>query len=80
MSERLQYQGRLAEKDLAAEGARLRLQNLRNSLRQALDLFEPVESLDAGLVMALAADFAQMQADLKALLEEIAAIKKVLGR
>lgn len=78
--ELLKYRGRLAENEIAVADARLRLAHLRDSLREALDPFEPVEQLPASLIVTLASDLADLQAQLDGLLKEQAAIHKVLGR
>jgi hypothetical protein len=76
MQERLQTEGRLAEVELKLKETRLRLENLRDSLRRELDQFEPLENLKGDTITMLALDFATAQADYLQLL----AIKKALAR
>ena len=80
MSELLKFRRKLEENELKAGDMRLRLQKLRESLRDALDPFAPVENLSATLIMSLSADFGVLQTDLKAVLDETAAIRHALGR
>ncbi len=80
MSEQLKYRGRLAEKEMGAKKLKLHLEGLRKSLRDLLDLFEPVEDLEGGIIAAQGLEMAKDQATYKATLGEIKAIEKVLGR
>ncbi len=80
MSERLQYEGRLAETSLKAKEVRLRLEGLRDSLRLALDQFEPLENLEGEKVAALALEFRGLQIQYLELLAQERAICKALGR
>lgn len=80
MSERLKFQGRLAEKELEAKALKLRLKGLRESIRNQLDPFEEVGELDCAVVAEQAVEMASLQADYTAALAEIEAIKKALGK
>ncbi len=80
MSERLKHMGRLEERKLKAKKLKLSIEGLRDSLRDHLDPFEPVEKLKLDLVAQQGIEIADKQISYKALLEEIEAIKKVLGR
>lgn len=78
-NERLKYRGRLAETKEAATRTKLKLEGLRDSMRDALDRFEPLESLSLDRVVEQAIEARAAQIDYQALLEEIKAISKALG-
>lgn len=80
MNERLKFQGRLAEQEMESKRLRLRIQGLVKSIRDILDPFDAVEDLRADVAMEQVIELAGLQADYKATLDEIAAIKKALGR
>ena len=80
MSERLKFIGRLREKELAAERLRLRLQAMRDAMREALDPFEDVVGLHLDQVASLAVEAADLQVQLKEVLAEMSAIEKALGK
>ena len=80
MSERLKYQGRLAEKERRCRELKLRLEGLRDSIRDILDPFEKVEELKIEIAHSQMADMARTWTELKEMLAEIALIKKTLGR
>jgi|YNPNPStandDraft_1061719.scaffolds.fasta_scaffold05420_10 hypothetical protein len=80
MTERLKFLGRLEEKRLHAERLRLKMQGLRDSIRDILDPFEPLEEINLAIAAQQAMELASLQIELKATLEEIAAIRKALGR
>lgn len=80
MNERLKFQGRLAEKKLEEKKLRLRLDGLRNSIRELLDPFEDVAELNCEVMAEQALEMASLQVDLKAALDEIKAINKALGK
>jgi len=80
MSERLNFQGRLVDTELAAKKLQYRIQGLRTSLRELLDPFEAVKELKAELIAEEALQLAARYGEYRAALEEIAAIEKALGR
>jgi len=80
MNEILKFKGRLAEKELEGKKLRLRIEGLRNSIRELLDPFEGVVDLNCEVVAEQALEMASLQVDLKAVLGEIGAIKKALGK
>lgn len=80
MTERLQNEGRLAEVRLKIKEAKLRLENLRDSLRRELDQFEPLEKLKGVAIQTLAFDFAARQIDYQELLDIEKALCKALGK
>jgi len=80
MSERLKFQGKLAEKEMTAKNLRLKIQGLVTSLRDALDPTEAAEELKADLIAAQALELAEAESSLKKVLAEIKAIKQILGR
>lgn len=80
MSERLKYQGRLAEKQQEAKSLKLRIEGLRDSIRDILDPFESVESLNMDVAAEQAFELAKLHIEYTRTLAEIAAIKKVLGK
>jgi len=77
--ERLQYQGRLREKELEAERLALKARGLRDSLRLHLDPFAKVEEIEAEIAFQEMTDLARTVLDLRAVRAEIAAVKKALG-
>lgn len=79
MTERLKFQGRLAEKELEAKELKLRIEGLRDSIRDALDPFAKIEDLKAHIVARQAVDLSEYHVQYKELLEEIRQIKKELG-
>lgn len=80
MSERLQNEGRLAETQVKIKELKMRLENLRDSLRRELDPFEPLENLKGEVIQALAFDFAARQIDYQDLLETEKALNQALGK
>lgn len=80
MTERLKFMGRLEEKNLQVKNLKLKIEGLVKSMREHLDPTEPVEDLRLDLVSQQALEAADNQIELKALLEEIKVIKKLLGR
>jgi len=80
MNERLKFQGRLAEKKMEAKKLELRIKGLREALRNLLDPFEEIAALDCEVVAEQAVEMAGLHADYRAALDEIAAIKKALGK
>lgn len=79
MNEKIKHEGRLGEKEREAEGLRLTLRGLVDSLRDKLDPIDPVEELEAAMIQNMSMQFAQRQAELKGVLEDIRKIKKILG-
>lgn len=77
--ERLQYQGRLREKELEAEKLKLKAKGLRDSLRMHLDPFEKIEEIDVAVAYGEMGDLADTVLKLREALAEIAAIRKALG-
>lgn len=80
MSEQLKFKGRLAEKELGAGKLKLRIQGLRDSIRENLDPFEAVEDLKTDVAAEQAFELAQLHIEYMRTLQEIAAIKKALGK
>ena len=79
MTEQLKFRGRLAEKELEAKKLRLRMEGLRDSIRELLDPFEPVAALRTDVAMEQVIELAGLNIDLKEAIETIAALKKILG-
>ncbi|NSW85490.1 MAG: hypothetical protein HPY84_04115 [Syntrophobacteraceae bacterium] len=80
MNERLKFLGRLEEKRLEAEQMKLRMEGLRDSVRDILDPFEPVEHVKADAAAALTVELAAVQIRLREALAEMTAIRKALSR
>jgi len=80
MSERLKFRGRLEELKLAARDLRLRMDGLREGIRDLLDPFEPHERIKADVAAAQAVEYASLQLRLKEVLAEIEAVERALGR
>jgi hypothetical protein len=78
--ERLQFQGRLGEKNLKAEELRIRIKGLVDSLRSHLDPFEMPEDLETELIASQALELAKTRIEYVGILQEIKAIKKALGK
>lgn len=79
MTETLKFRGRLAEKELEEKKLRLRMEGLRDSLREILDPFEDVAEIKADVAMEQAIELAGLRIDLKETIDTIAALKKTLG-
>jgi len=79
MSERLKFQGRLAEKELEAKTLKLRIEGMRDSLRSQLDPFETIENLKARLIAGQAVDLSDYHTMYIEILEDIRRLKKELG-
>ena len=78
--ERLQFQGRLGEKKLEAEKAKIKIKGLVDSLRTLLNPFVAVDDIDTDLVVEYAMDLAQLKIIYVTTMQEIVAIKKALGK
>jgi len=78
-NERLKYRGRLAEAKESATRLKLKLEGLRDSMRDGLDRFESIESLRLDMVVEQAIEARAAQIDYQACLDEIKAIEKALG-
>jgi len=78
--ERLKHEGRLVLKELEIKGLRLRIGGMVGSLRELLDPMEKEEELRADMIGELAMQLITTQIDLKAALEDISKLKKILGR
>ncbi len=80
MSERMKNMGRRADDRIKAESLKLRIEALRDGIRENLDQFEPVEKLDGDKVAELGMELAGKLIDYKCLLEEIQKLNEILGR
>ncbi|SPD73802.1 conserved hypothetical protein [uncultured Desulfobacterium sp.] len=80
MSERLKFEGRLLEKEAEAKSLKLRIEGLRDSIRNQLDPFESVENLKAHIVAGQAVDLSELHVKYRETLEEIRNIKAELGK
>lgn len=80
MTERLKFMGRLKEKELQAQDLALKISGLRDSMRDQLDPFDDIIDLKLEIVAAQAVEAAELQVQLKEILAEIEALKKVIGR
>ena len=80
MSERLKALGHLEEYRLEATKLKLKLEALRDSVRNALDPYEPVEELKAERASQGAFELLAVQQRYKEILEEIRRIEKDLGK
>ena len=77
--ERYKFQGRLAEKERQVREYRLRIEGLRDSIRNILDPFEAFEALKVDVAFEQMSDLAARWFGDKELLGDIAALKKALG-
>lgn len=80
MSEILKHQGRLAQRELDAKRLHLRIQGLVDSIRSILDPFEETAALKVDVAHELMIQLIGAHADYLEALQEIAALKKALGR
>lgn len=80
MSERLKWQGRLAEDELEARKLRLKIEGLRDGIRDKLDPLDEVGGLDADVVAEAAVALAVAHGDYLATLARIYKAKRLLGR
>lgn len=80
MSERLIYEGRMAELKLKAAGLRTRLEGLRASICMALAKVRPVEEMDGPVVASQAVEFEAARAELLGVQAEMHDIQRILGR
>ena len=78
--ERLQFQGRLGEKKIEAKKIELKANGLVDTMRNGLSPFEAIEDLNTELIVEQALDLAQSKIDYIAILKEIKAIQKALGK
>lgn len=78
-TERLRYRGRLEEKKEQAAKLKIKIEGLRASMREQLDLFEDIEELRLDVVAEQAIESRSAQIDYQAVLLEIKAISKALG-
>ena len=79
MTEQLKFRGRLAEKSLEEKKLRLRMEGLRDSVREILDPFDDIYELRIEVAVEQVLELAGLQADLKETIDTIAAINKALG-
>jgi len=79
MTERLKFQGRLAEKELDAKKLRLRIEGLRDSIRDILDPFEDIAELRVEVAAEQALEMASLHVEYESILREIKAIRKALS-
>ena len=80
MSERLKYQGRLAEKEQEERRLKLRLEGLVESLRDQLDPTIDVARLKGKLIAEEALQLAGILGELRAVQEDMEKIRELLGR
>lgn len=78
--ERLQFQGKLGEKEIEAKKIEIKINGLVDAMRNGLSPFEPAAELNTDLIVEQALDLAQLRIDYIRALKEIEAIKKALGK
>ena len=79
MNERLKFMGRLSEKKLKALEIKLRIEGLRDAIRNALDPFEEIEELNARVVAGHAVDLSDLHTRYRELMDDIRKLKNELG-
>lgn len=79
MNERLKHQGRLAQLKENKAKQELKLEGLRDSIRDNLDPFEELIELNLELVAQQSIEATTLQIELKETIEKTAAVKKALG-
>jgi hypothetical protein len=80
MSEVLKHEGRLSRKRLEEKEIRLKLDGLREAMRDLLDPFEPHERIRGDVLAQQAVEYENARIRLLEVIEEIAAIERALGR
>ena len=80
MSEELNNEGHLTIRTFEEKKLRLRMEGLRDSIRELLDPFENLAALRVDVAAEQMIELAGLQADLKETIDTIALIKKKLGR
>lgn len=80
MNERLGFLGRLREKELEIRKLTLKAEGLRDSIRNVLDPFEKIERIRADVAAEQAVELADLVIRIAGLADEIAAIKRALGK
>ena len=78
--ERLQFQGRLAEKELSAKKLELKAEGLRDVIRLHIDPFAKIEEIDVEVAFQAMTELVDATLEYREILGEIKAIKKALGR
>ena len=78
--ERLQFQGRLVEKELEAKNLKLKAEGLRDQIRNILDPFEPIKDLDIEAAFQAMTELVDVDLKYREVLGEIKAIRKALGK
>jgi len=78
MSEKLKNRGRLEMKRLEAQQIKLRLETLRDAIRDELDPFERLDKVDSEKVATLADDFDDQLRQYREALKEIEELKKAI--
>ncbi len=80
MSEYLRNQGRLAQRKETASKLKLKIEGLRDAMRDNLDRFEAIESLKLDIVAEQAIEIRALQIDFLEVNAEIEALHKAVGR
>ena len=78
--ERLQFQGRLGEKEIEAKKIEIKANGLVNAMRNDLSPFEAIKDINTELIVEQALELAQLKISYISALKEVNAIKKALGR
>jgi hypothetical protein len=79
MNDRLKYLGWRAEKQQETKRLKLKMQGLRDSLRDFLSPFEDVSHLKAEIIASQAIELAAAQTVYKGLLEQIEEVDRAEG-
>lgn len=79
MSERLKFQGRLAEKKLEAKELALRIEGMIDAIRAQLDPFAKLEDLKAYLIAGQAVDLSEHHTMYIETLSDVRKLEKELG-
>jgi len=80
MTERLKYEGRLGVEKRKVKALELKMQGLRDSIRNILDPFEKLELIETDVAASQCVELSGLQIELKESLETIRALNKALGR
>jgi metal-responsive CopG/Arc/MetJ family transcriptional regulator len=75
----IRLKGRLRDNEMKARELKLRIEGLRDAIRDQLDPYEKIENLKAHRMAGLAVDLSGLHIEYMELVQEIADIKRDLG-
>jgi len=78
-AEIIRLKGRLRDNEMKTRELKLRIEGLRDAIRNQLDPYEKIENLKAHRMAGLAVDLSELHIEYMELIQEIADIKRDLG-